>query len=230
MKKIINILSIILITTTIGVYAKNYNRPMEIVYNYDDVKNSLIRFHVLANSDNKEDQNLKLKVKDEIIGYLYSYLKDSKSLEESRKVLIEQEDYVKEIANKVIKENGFNYSVKAELGYENFPEKAYGSIVLPQGKYEAFRIIIGSGKGHNWWCVMFPPLCFTDVTKGQVEEEKSKEELDKVIEKEKKEILKEDSLKEDSKRNNKKTNEEDSDNIKIKFKVVEIFKDVVNKK
>ena len=109
--------------------------------------------------------------------------------------------------------------------YENFPEKSYGSIVLPQGKYEAFRIIIGNGKGHNWWCVMFPPLCFTDVTKGQVEEEKSKEELDEVIEKEKKEILEE-----DSKRNNKKTNEEDSDNIKIKFKVVEIFKGIAKKK
>ena len=87
------------------------------------------------------------------------------------------------------------------------------------------RIIIGNGKGHNWWCVMFPPLCFTDVTKGQVEEEKSKEELDEVIEKEKKEILEE-----DSKRNNKKTNEEDSDNIKIKFKVVEIFKGIAKKK
>ena len=85
---------------------------------------------------------------------------------------------------KVTKENvAFNYSIKTELGYENFPEKSYGSIVLPQGKYEAFRIIIGNGKGHNWWCVMFPPLCFTDVTKGQVEEEKSKEELDEVIEK-----------------------------------------------
>lgn len=226
MKKIISILSIILIITSIGVYAKNYNSPIEIVYKYDDVKNSLIRFHVLANSDNEEDQNLKLKVKDEVISYLYSYLKDSKSLEESRKVLMEQEDYVKEIANKVIKENGFNYSVKTELGYENFPEKSYGNIVLPQGEYEAFRIIIGNGKGHNWWCVMFPPLCFTDVTKGQVEEEKSKEELDKVIE-EKKEILKK-----DSKINDKKTNEEekDSDEIKIKFKVVEIFKDIVKEK
>jgi len=224
MKKIINILSVILIITSIGVYAKNYNNPIETVYNYHDVKNSLIRFHVLANSDNKEDQNLKLKVKDEVINYLYSYLKDSKSLEESRNILKEQEDYVKEIANKVIKENGFNYSIKTELGYENFP-KSYGSIVLPQGKYEAFRIIIGNGKGHNWWCVMFPPLCFTDVTKGQVEEEKSKEELDEVIEKEKKEILEE-----DSKRNNKKTNEEDSDNIKIKFKVVEIFKGIAKKK
>jgi len=226
MKKIISILSIILIITSIGVYAKNYNSPIEIVYKYDDVKNSLIRFHVLANSDNEEDQNLKLKVKDEVISYLYSYLKDSKSLEESRKVLMEQEDYVKEIANKVIKENGFNYSVKTELGYENFPEKSYGNIVLPQGEYEAFRIIIGNGKGHNWWCVMFPPLCFIDVTKGQVEEEKSKEELDKVIE-EKKEILKK-----DSKINDKKTNEEekDSDEIKIKFKVVEIFKDIVKEK
>ena len=87
-----------------------------------------------------------------------------------------------EIADNVIIENGYNYDVKIELGYENFPEKSYGNITLPQGKYEAFRIIIGNGKGHNWWCVMFPPLCFTDVTKGQVEEEKCKEEFAKAIE------------------------------------------------
>lgn len=210
MKKIINILSVILIITSIGVYAKNYNNPIETVYNYHDVKNSLIRFHVLANSDNKEDQNLKLKVKDEVINYLYSYLKDSKSLEESRNILKEQEDYVKEIANKVIKENGFNYSIKTELGYENFPEKSYGSIVLPQGKYEAFRIIIGNGKGHNWWCVMFPPLCFVDMTSGIVPDE-SKENLETALPSEEEYILISDNKTSD---------------IKFKFKLVELFQNV----
>lgn len=213
MKKIINILSVILIITSIGVYAKNYNNPIETVYNYHDVKNSLIRFHVLANSDNKEDQNLKLKVKDEVINYLYSYLKDSKSLEESRNILKEQEDYVKEIANKVIKENGFNYSIKTELGYENFPEKSYGSIVLPQGKYEAFRIIIGNGKGHNWWCVMFPPLCFVDEQKGIIDKD-TDDKLREVLTEEEYELISQKTSKQ-------------VDRVQIKFKIVEIIQDII---
>lgn len=215
MKKIISILSILIMISFIGGYSKTYNTSIETTYNYDDVKNSLIRFHVLANSDSKEDQTLKLKVKDKVINYLYPYLRNSKSLDESRKILIEKENNVMEIANKAIKESGYNYSVKTELGYENFPEKSYGNITLPQGKYEAFRIIIGNGKGHNWWCVMFPPLCFTDVTKGQVEEEKCKEEFDKAIEEEHIEKYK-----------NSNTEDECSDEIKIKLKVVEIFKDI----
>lgn len=271
MKKIISILSILIMISFIGGYSKTYNTSIETIYNYDDVKNSLIRFHVLANSDSKEDQTLKLKVKDEVINYLYPYLKNSKSLDESRKLLIEQENNVMEIADNVIIENGYNYDVKIELGYENFPEKSYGNITLPQGKYEAFRIIIGNGKGHNWWCVMFPPLCFTDVTKGQVEEEKCKEEFDKAIE-EKETILNKEEGKEENKENNKASNDnndknndndlnfenngykkecnykselkeenkfkdiekdknkntedENYDEIKIKLKVVEIFKDI----
>ena len=106
MKKIISILSILIMISFIGGYSKTYNTSIETIYNYDDVKNSLIRFHVLANSDSKEDQTLKLKVKDEVINYLYPYLKNSKSLDESRKLLIEQENNVMEIADNVIIENG----------------------------------------------------------------------------------------------------------------------------
>lgn len=156
-------------------------------YNYDDVKNTVIRFHVIANSDNNEDQSLKLNIKNKVIEYLYPLLSDSKSIDESRDILINNEDKVKEIAYEVINDEGFNYQVDVELSRENFPQKEYGSIVLPQGEYEAYRIIVGEGKGHNWWCVMFPPLCFIDVTKGQVEDEKSKNELDEEIEKSKNE-------------------------------------------
>ena len=132
------------------------------VLNYNDVKDSLIRFHVIANSDTDEDQALKIKVKNKVIEYLYPYLSNSSSIEESRKIIIDNEDKVKQIAQKVIKDNNYSYGVKLELSHENFPEKSYGNIVLPQGNYEAFRIIIGSGQGRNWWCVMFPPLCFVD--------------------------------------------------------------------
>ena len=172
-------------------------------YNYDDVKNTLIRFHVIANSDSNEDQNLKLDIKNKVIEYLYPLLSDSKSIDESRKILINNEDKVKEIAYEIINEEGFNYSVDVVLSKENFPQKEYGSIVLPQGEYEAYRIIIGNGQGHNWWCVMFPPLCFIDVTKGQVEDEKSQNALDKEIEENK--------------------NKED---IEYSFKSIELLKEV----
>lgn len=200
MKKIMGIITL-LITSMFILCGCSYQVDESncIIYNYEDVSDILIRFHVIANSDSKEDQALKLKVKDNIINYLYPYLQKSQSLQESRDILLSQEAKVQEIAANTIKENGYNYSVKTELSRENFPEKAYGSIVLPQGEYEAFRIIIGEGSGQNWWCVMFPPLCFIDVTTGKVEDERSKSELDKQIDKDNK------------------------DEIEVKFKIVEIF-------
>ena len=184
------------------VYA--YTSGEEKIYNYDDVKDAVIRFHVLANSDSDEDQNLKLKVRNEILNYLQPYLQDSETIEEARKIILDKKDKIREVSLNVIHENGYNYDVRTELAHENFPEKSYGSITLPQGNYEAFRVIIGNGEGHNWWCVMFPALCFIDVTKGKVEDDKSREELDKVVE--------------ESKNNNEK------DDIEVKFKIVEIIK------
>lgn len=180
-------------------------------YNYDDVKDALIRFHVIANSDSYEDQNLKLKVRDGIIEYLYPYLNESKSIEESRKIILQNKSKVEEIAQTIIRDNGYDYIVTSQLSRENFPEKAYGSITLPQGNYEAFRVIIGKGEGKNWWCVMFPPLCFIDVTKGKVEEEKSKQALDNQIN----------------------STYKDQDNQieqepEFEFKIVEIFDDIFN--
>lgn len=152
-------------------------------YEYDEVKDILIRFHVLANSDSDEDQKLKLKVRDAIIEYLTPILKESKSLDESREILNREDKKVKEIANKIIKENGYNYKVESTFDRENFPDKTYGNIMLPQGNYEAYRILIGEAEGQNWWCVMFPPLCFVDVTKGKIAYEKTEKELGDYIEK-----------------------------------------------
>lgn len=92
------------------------------VLNYNNVKDSLIRFHVIANSDSEEDQNLKIKVKNKIINYLYPYLSESKSLEESRKIILENMDTVKKIAEDEIKSNSYNYDVNVKLSRENFPE------------------------------------------------------------------------------------------------------------
>lgn len=173
------------------------------VLDYDKVKDSLIRFHVIANSDNEADQNLKLKIKNKVIEYLYDKLNNSQSLEESREIIQSNMSAVKNIASGIVKENNYNYDVNVELGRENFPEKSYGNIVLPQGNYEAFRIIIGSGEGRNWWCVMFPPLCFVDESKAEVKYDETEEKLEKQV---------------DNCEKNK---------VEIKFKIVEIIEDLI---
>lgn len=195
--------------------------------NYDEVKDSLIRFHVIANSDNEEDQNLKLKVKNRVIDYLYPYLNASESLDESRGIIKNKMEDVKNIAEEVIKENNYQYNVKVELSRENFPDKSYGNITLPQGNYEAFRIIIGDGDGRNWWCVMFPPLCFVDESKAEVEYDKTEEKIK----------LKQNDSNLDLGINfdeNKSDKLEDIDtesnenHVNIKFKMVEVLKNLFN--
>lgn len=146
-----------------------------------DIEGKLIRFHVIANSDSDEDQSLKLKVRDEVLKYMAPKLDNSKSLDESREILKNNNGKVKEIAKKIIKENGYNYDVETTLGKENFPDKTYGNITLPQGEYEAYRIVIGTGNGHNWWCVMFPPLCFVDMSKGQVSYDENEKQMKRVL-------------------------------------------------
>lgn len=189
--------------------------------NYDEVKDSVIRFHVIANSDSEKDQNLKLKVKDKVIEYLYPYLSQSQSLAESRQIIKNNMDKVKNIAEKVISDNKYDYSVKVQLSRENFPDKTYGNIALPQGNYEAFRIIIGSGQGKNWWCVMFPPLCFVDETKAQVEYDKTEERIEENKDKTSS------ALEVDSGDSEKEKQEDDTkNNIQIKFKIVEMFKEL----
>nr|WP_241415936.1 stage II sporulation protein R [Clostridium beijerinckii] len=197
----------------------NKNENNMRVLNYDEVKDSLIRFHVIANSDNDDDQQLKLKVKNRVIDYLYPYLNSSQSLDESRKIIKDKMEDVKTLAQEVIKDNNYDYDVKVELSRENFPDKSYGNITLPQGNYEAFRIIIGSGQGRNWWCVMFPPLCFVDESKAQVEYDKTENKI--------KSNGKSFGLEsKDDSTENVEDKQADGNNIKIKFKIVEIFRDI----
>ena len=174
--------------------------------NYNDIKDKLIRFHVIANSDTDEDQNLKLKVRDKVVEALSEKLSNVSSLEEAENVLEENIDYVNEIAKEVIEENNYTYEVNTMLSYENFPDKVYGDCVFPQGNYEAFRVIIGEGKGQNWWCVMFPPLCFVDISSGVVPDE-SKELIENNLSEEEFALI-----------------SDKSDNeIQFKFKLLEFF-------
>lgn len=125
----------------------------------EDYKDKLIRFHVIANSDSEEDQNLKLKVRDAIINYLQPKLLESESIEESELIIKKEYDELEKISKNIILENGYDYDVKVGIDYSKFPTKQYSNVVLPAGEYKALRIIIGEGKGKNWWCVMFPPMC-----------------------------------------------------------------------
>ena len=188
--------------------------------NYDDIQDNLIRFHVIANSDTDEDQNLKLKVRDKVVEALSEKLSNVNSLEEAENVLKENIDYVNEIAKEVIEENNYTYEVNTMLSYENFPDKVYGDYIFPQGNYEAFRVIIGEGKGQNWWCVMFPSLCFVDESKNSVDSSNLKEEIENI------EPKNSNITNEDQQKNNESSNV--NNGIKFKFKIVEVIKDILD--
>ena len=125
---------------------------------------NLIRLHVLANSDSVADQQLKLKVRDAIINYLAPYLKEASTKNEAEQVILKQKNTLIEIGKQVVAMNGADYPVEVQIGTFDFPIKSYGSLVLPAGQYEAVRVLVGRAEGSNWWCVLFPPLCFIDIT------------------------------------------------------------------
>ncbi len=175
----------------------------------NNYKDKLIRFHVLANSDNEKDQQLKLKVRDEVIKYLQPMLKKSKSIQESESIILRECDNLKKISKNIIKENGYDYNVKVNLQYSKFPAKQYSNIVLPAGEYKSLKIIIGEGEGRNWWCVMFPPLCFVDENNSVIDKE-TDEKLQDVLTEDEYKLIKGENL-------NK------AENKKIKFKIVEII-------
>ncbi len=171
-----------------------------------DIENSVFRLHVIANSDTKEDQDLKYKVRDNLIEYMNSLCKDVTSKEEAIKISkLHEEDFLN-IANNTIKENGYSYPVTIEFGNFSFPTKDYGDISLPAGYYDALRVKIGEAKGQNWWCVMFPPLCFVNVSSGIVPEE-SKELIKQELNDEEYSIV----------------TKEDSSNIQFKIGLIEWF-------
>ena len=132
---------------------------VEISEEYD--KSELIRFHVLADNDSPQAQADKLAVKDAVAAFMQKELADSESAAESRAIIQKDMPVMQNIALGVLKERGVT-DEKVEVVYGNFyfPLKYYGAFTLPAGEYEAVRIILGEGKGQNWWCVMFPPMCF----------------------------------------------------------------------
>ena len=123
------------------------------------IENDVLRMHILANSDSEEDQNLKLCVRDKLLENSQELFGDCNNLEEMKACAIEKQDEIKEIALDVIHEKGYNYTVDTQVVNMEFDTREYGDITMPAGKYDALRVTIGKAKGHNWWCVMYPPLC-----------------------------------------------------------------------
>lgn len=136
-----------------------------------DIAESVFRLHVIANSDSQEDQDLKYVVRDNLLSYMNEICKNTTNKEEAIKIAKQHENDFKQIALQTIREQGFSYDVNVRIGNFEFPTKHYGDISLPAGFYDALRVEIGKAKGQNWWCVMFPPLCFVDVSSGIVPEE-----------------------------------------------------------
>lgn len=146
----------------------------------NDLSKALIRFHVRANSDSVADQQLKMKVREKIIEYLDDNLSSAKSSEDAAAFLESNTNEIALLSKKVINSYGYDYPVTATLGKSEFPDRYYGDVKLPSGTYNSFIIEIGSGKGKNWWCVLYPPLCFVDASTGVLPEE-SKETLKEAI-------------------------------------------------
>ena len=130
----------------------------------NNIQDSVFRLHVIANSDSKEDQNLKYIVRDKVLEYINNISGNRSSKEEVIALASQHIGKIQEVAENTIYENGYNYEVKLNIGNFAFPTKTYGDISFPAGFYDALKIEIGEAKGQNWWCVMFPPLCFVDVT------------------------------------------------------------------
>ncbi len=166
----------------------------------EDIEDRVFRLHIIANSDSDEDQNLKLKVRDEITSYTEKLFADCKTKEDSIKAARENIDSIKEKAREVIKKYGYDYSVDAYVTNMSFDTRVYKDFTLPAGKYDALRIVIGEGKGHNWWCVLYPAVCVPS----------AQEDIGSALNDSETEIVTE------------------SDKYTVKFKIVEIFEGIAN--
>lgn len=126
---------------------------------YDRIRDNVLRLHILANSDSAADQNLKLKVRDAVLLKTGDIFLDCSNEQEAVKKAKENIEIITAEAERVVKENGYNYEVNASVCDTWFEERVYEDFTLPAGTYEAVKITLGEGEGHNWWCVMFPSVC-----------------------------------------------------------------------
>lgn len=169
------------------------------------LSDNVFRLHVIANSDSDVDQSLKYKVRDAVIEYMKTICSPNASKDEYILCAKSNLENIKQVAKDTVTKNGYNYDINVSVGNFEFPTKKYGDISFPTGFYDALRVEIGNANGQNWWCVMFPPLCFVDVSSGIVPEE-SKETLQDNISAEEYNLI-----------------TASNTELKFKFKLVEMF-------
>lgn len=138
-----------------------------------EISGQVLRLHVIANSDSQGDQEQKIRVRDGVLETLEPLLSGAESAGESRRLTEEHLEQVEAAARQVLEEEGSDRTVRAELSREWFPERTYGEYTLPEGEYEALRVEIGEGGGHNWWCILYPGLCFTGAVRPAEEDGKA---------------------------------------------------------
>ncbi|MBR3132849.1 MAG: stage II sporulation protein R [Clostridia bacterium] len=195
-----HIILILLFIFFVTISAINYSNAV-----FSDISSSIFRLHVIANSDTEGDQELKLKVRDSVLEYINSHTSNINTKEEFIEFANYHIDKITKVAENRIKEEGYNYPVSVEIGNFYFPKKEYENISFPSGNYDGIKIKIGKAEGQNWWCVMFPPLCLLDNTTCKMEE-KSINILKNNLSEEELSIISENSF-----------------DIKLKFKIIELF-------
>lgn len=165
-----------------------------------DISNQVFRLHIMANSDSEEDQALKLKVRDKVLAYTEDLFEQAKSKDEAEQLISSNLQDISNVAYDEVLKNGYSYTVNAEITHMYFATRYYESYTMPSGMYDALRITIGSGNGHNWWCVMYPSICISSATE---QDEKAKQTFDET----EYDIVK-------------------NDDCQYKFKIVEIFEKI----
>ena len=197
MKRLYLVIILILVAVSAtGEYAYNTNK---------NISEKIIRLHILGNSNNIFDQEIKYRIRDKVTE---NYDLKGENIEQQYKLLEKNLDNIKNDVDKWRMELGVDYRCKVTLTKDVFPTKQYGNLKLPYGKYTALKIILGNGDGKNWWCVMFPPMCFTEGTIGMIDEESDK-------------YLKEKLSKSDYSLIT-------NSNVEIRFKIVEVFNKLFN--
>ena len=195
------------------------------------IPNDAIRLRILANSDKEEDQALKRKVRDAVNEQITNWVSELTSKEVAKDLLKEKLPEIQEIAERVVEEEKANQAVNVTFDKVDFPTKLYGEFLYPAGQYDAILITLGEGEGANWWCVLFPPLCFLDFSNGVAvsdgfEEEKKEEKAEKKEE----ETTKEKAVKEERKAEEKQdpvfVEGEKEEEVEVKFFLVELWEKI----
>ena len=147
----------------------------------DDLRSRVLRLHILANSDSEADQALKLKVRDAVVEASAGWLDGVETAADAEAVLDARLSELTAVAKDTVRQAGYDYPVTAERCEMYFTTRQYGSVTLPAGRYRAVRFIIGEGAGHNWWCVLFPPLCVSAATEAATTADVLTQEEDAIV-------------------------------------------------